>query len=128
MIAFIQRYLIAGLAAVILASCAFSGYLWLSRSHVQTKLTAQVQATKDASAQTEVARAQTESTQRALAQTKAELESAREAIKAREENIRNITKAKEASDAKLQKALNGNRDWSDTPLPSGVRDALREAD
>lgn len=53
------------------------------------------------------------------------LEAAEVALTQHQAELAELRKRQEATDAKLRQALRDNRDWSNTPLPPGVRDAIR---
>lgn len=120
-----QRYVIAGLLALVLANVAYSVYLSWKNSKTESQRVEAIRERDEAKEDTNRANARVESTTRALEAAQLELKAARDAIAARESRIEQINREKEAKDARLQNALDANRDWGSTPVPDSVRDALK---
>lgn len=122
---FIQRYTIAGLLAIISANALYSAYLYQKRISANRDRDTAIEQRQTAINETADARAERDTIQKSLELTRSELDAARSAIQTREAEIEKIKAAKEASDEKLKKALDGSPDWSAISVPDSVRDALR---
>ena len=123
----IQAYFIALLLVIIAANAGYSVYVSGQRDDAYQDRDIAKKSQEAAETEASSARAETLTVRKALKATQAELSAARAAIHAREIEIEQILKNKEASDAQLQRALNGSRDWSDTVVPDSVRDAIGKA-
>lgn len=122
---FFQKYIIAILLVLIAANAGYSIYL----NHQRNKeITAREFAEKDtmiARGETAAARSEAESLTKSLELTRAELNAIKQALEVREDRIEQINKEKEASDAKLKRAISNHPDWGSIPVPDSVLDALR---
>lgn len=122
----LQRYTIAGLLVLIAINAGVSVYYYnLSDKRSQQIETAK-QETETERERTRAARTETVLVRKELEGVRSELEAARESIRVREDELEKINKDKEQSDAKLQQALRGNRDWASGSVPDSVRNAFQD--
>lgn len=122
----LQKYIIAGFLLIIGLNAVYSAFLYNSRTKAYTERDKAYTEKQLAINETNEVKAERDTIQKSLDKTREELEAARASIKVREEEIDKINKAKEATDGKLKKALDGSSDWSNQPVPDGVRNVLKE--
>lgn len=115
----IRQYALVLLGIVIVSLAAYGAY-----QHVQHLKAVAKNVTLEESLKTEKANVVT--TKKALDAKTSELEILQATLSKHQQEFEKLRQEQEATDAKLRKALRSNRAWADTPLPSGVRDALRK--
>lgn len=115
----IRQYAALILGVVILSLIIYGGY-----QHVQHLKAAAKNVTLEADLKTERANVQT--VKKALDAREDELKVLQETLSKHQQELEKLRQEQEATDAKLRQALRSNRAWADTPLPVGVRDALRK--
>lgn len=115
----IRQYAMAILGVLILSLASYGVY-----QHIQHLKAEARSATLKQDLDTEKSNVRT--IRQALDAKTSELEALQAAISKHQQDLENLRKEQEATDAKLRQALRDSRDWADTPLPAGVRDALRK--
>lgn len=115
----IRQYLAAFLGIIIVALAAYGAY-----QHIQHLKAEAKNVTLEANLKTEKANVQ--SVKKALDAREDELKVLQDTLSKHQQELGKLRQEQEATDAKLRQALRSNRAWADTPLPVGVRDALRK--
>lgn len=115
----IKQYLYLGVLLAFVAVGATAGYYkWKSDAQAVDVLQAQVERDN--------AKAEVKALTKKQEQAQKEIDAYALASKLRDEELERLRKDKERTDALLRKAIEANRTWSDTPVPPGVRDSLKD--
>lgn len=115
----IRQYALVILGVVILSLASYGAY-----QHIQHVKAVAKNATLESDLATEKVNVQ--NTKKALDAKTDELEALQATLTKHQQELEKLRQEQEATDAKLRQALRSNRAWADTPLPVGVRDALRK--
>lgn len=118
---FLDRYLTPMLGALILTLVVYAGYQHIQ--HLKSEAD-NVRLESDLSAE----RSNLETARAALKASQIALDAANAALNQHAGQLEELRRNQEATNAQLEKAISEHSEWSDTPLPPGVRDALRKGD